>query len=117
MLLDITDDDRQAFRLYWELMEATRDALNDKLMAAVRKIPAFADLMSSFTPEQMAASQKHTTELQRQALLENKWDAYLKNSREEGTRYARMGIEFSSWFELLRLYRTAIGPYVIAHFK
>jgi len=117
MLLDITDDDRQAFRLYWELMESSRDALNDKLMVAIRKIPEFAELMKSLTPDVMAAQQKQSNELQRQALLENKWDAYLKSSREEGARYARMGIEFSAWFELLRVYRTAITPYLISHFK
>lgn len=117
MLLDITDEERRGLKLYWELIEKHNDALNAAIMEVVRKIPAFADPLKSTPPDVLARMQKEGAERQRAALVDNNWRPYLDDSRALGARYARMGVEFSSWVELIRVYRTALSPLLAQHFN
>jgi rsbT co-antagonist protein RsbR len=117
MLLDITDDDRRDFALYWELIEKNRDELNARTLAWAHNTPVFAELLKNTPPAEMAKSQQRSLELQRKALLENHWDAYLADARAQGSAYAKMGIDFGSWFELLRAYRVVLAPLAVKHFQ
>jgi rsbT co-antagonist protein RsbR len=114
---DITDEDRRGFRLFWELNETHKDALNDGVLKAVAQIPAFGALLSAMTPEMRAKQEKEGRERQRLAMLEDNWQPYLEDARTQGQVYARMGLEFSAWFELLRVYRVVAAPLVRRHFK
>ncbi len=117
MLLDIGDEDRRALRLYWELLEANRSAINGAALERAKAIPAFAELLRSMDAAQMAVEQERGRALQRAAILEGDWGPYLEDARRQGIRYARMGIEFSAWFELLRVVRVVLGPVMKQHFK
>ena len=117
LLLDITDDDRRGFMLYWEVMEQHTDALHAATMDVAKKIPAFVDVLKSLTPAQLAKLQQESAERRRRALVDNDWQPYLEDARVQGARYARMGIEFSSWFELIRVYRLTLNPLLIKQLK
>ena len=56
-----------------------------------------------------ARHEEESYELQRQAVFHGAWDPYLASMRRRGARYARAGLSYSVWFELVRVYRDAIG--------
>src|SRR5262249_50704547 len=94
-----------------------RDELNARTTEWAQKTPVFADLLKSMPPAELAKSQARGLELQRKALLENQWDPYLADARTQGGTYAKMGIEFGMWFELLRAYRVVLSPLAVKYFR
>lgn len=106
--IEFTSEDRIALREFWNVMDEHRAAIDARLREDVARVPEFAQLMQQMDREQSAERQQRSRELQRQALVDNEWDAYLADLKEQGSGYARAGISFPAWYEVVRLYRDAL---------
>jgi rsbT co-antagonist protein RsbR len=56
----------------------------------------------------MAAQNQQSLDCQRQAIVDNDWGPYLEDTRAQGTRYARAGVSFVAWYDIIAIYREAI---------
>jgi rsbT co-antagonist protein RsbR len=52
-------------------------------------------------------------ELQRGALRDGDWGPYLEHMRNQGMSYAKMGISFVDWYDLIAIYREAIRGHLL----
>jgi signal transduction histidine kinase len=95
-------------REFWKTMELHRKAIADEARAQLEKLPVVAALIKTMTPEQMAAQEKRSNEMQRLALVEGNWDPYLTDLRAQAGGFARAGIPFASWLPLFTLSRDII---------
>jgi rsbT co-antagonist protein RsbR len=100
-------------KLYWSVQEKHEKALNDLLMVEVVKIDDFAPIVKAMTPEMQAKQQAESRERSRRAFLHDEWDAYLLEMRTQGEAYAKMGVSFASWVQLLRIYKDIAMPFVV----
>src|SRR6185312_9655080 len=62
----------------------------------------------SIPEDQTAAQNRASLERQRQAIAENNWGPYLEDTRAQGTQYARAGVSFVAWYDIIAIYREAI---------
>ncbi len=95
-------------REYWDFYEKNRDAVDATLRAVVEKIPAFAQVMRSMSPAQLAEQEKRGLALQRQALVEGNWRPYLEDLAAQAENFARSGIPFSTWLPLFTSFRVLL---------
>lgn len=106
--------DKENMRAYWAFYEPHYATINEELVTALRDDPVWKPIIEAMTPEIREAQNKRSLELQRAAIMHDQWDAYLADSRMQGAMYAKMGIPFSAWFDILALYRELLMPRMLS---
>ena len=94
------------WRALWEELEARRADLDAHVEMAARRIAAFVPILDSMTPELREQQRVHSVQMQRAALLDDRWDAYVADLQAQGRTYAQMGIPFADWYPLLGAFRS-----------
>ncbi len=99
---------------YWQVYEAHRDEITGQLLAMASQHPEFrAILQNQASRPASADEQRHNDKIQRNAILHNDWEPYLKSLQQQGMNYARDGLTFHAWFELITAFRQALLPHLV----
>lgn len=98
-------EEQAAFREFWEFYAPRRDAMQQFQRQELKKIPELAAVMAAIPPEQLAKDDVQGKELQRAALVEGKWSPFLDSLKARGAGYARAGLSFSAWYQVLHIFR------------
>jgi signal transduction histidine kinase len=106
--MSYTGRERVALRDLWDALQAWHDQIQVAVEEAARRIPMFAAVMDAMSPEMRAAQDARSTELQREALLDGRWERYDEDLRTQGKTYAQMGIPFQQWHPLLHSFREVL---------
>jgi len=104
----LTAEDKAAMAEYWAFFEPIADAVNNELRESLLALPEWAPIIRAIPEAQMAAQNTASLERQRQAIVENNWGPYLEDTRAQGTQYARAGVSFVAWYDIIAIYREAI---------
>ncbi|MCU1279225.1 MAG: sensor protein [bacterium] len=78
---------------YAEILEAT--------MRLARAHREFAPIVAALSPADGATQTRESRERLRRAVVAADWDAYEEALRAQGQVYARMGISFAGWYDLV----------------
>lgn len=100
--------DRAALDAYWSFYEPLADAISDELRRRCLALPVFAEIVRAMTPEQHRDQDRRSRELLRRALVDDAWAPYLGELATQGTVYAKMGVGFGAWFDVLALFRDVV---------
>lgn len=95
-------------RAYWSFYEPIAPALQDELKEELLSVAEFAELIRAMPPEETARQNARSLALQRAAILDGRWDDYFADLGQQGVVYAKMGISFGAWFEVLAIFRDRI---------
>lgn len=101
-------DELAALRTYWTFYEANAAAIQQELVRAIEGLPDWAPVFRALTPAQMEAQNKHSLEIQRTAIMDNQWQPYLADLQAQGAQYAKGGVKFASWFQIIAAFRVAL---------
>lgn len=113
----LTDEDRAAMREYWAFYEPISEVLADDIRSKLAAVPEWASILRSMTPHQMKEQDARSKRLQRQAIMDGDWSEYVDDLHAQGVQYARMGLEFERWYDVLRIFRDSIRRYLRAQFR
>src|SRR5687768_1583874 len=102
--------DKEVMRAYWSFYEPLHATLNLELTDRIKDDPIWKPILDAMPQDMRDAQNARSLEMQRKAMLNGDWDAYLADSRMQGAAYAKMGIPFFAWFDLLALYRELLLP-------
>ncbi|HVY49864.1 MAG TPA: PAS domain S-box protein [Minicystis sp.] len=97
---------------FWAVYDAHYDDIQRALQALAAGHPEFGPLLRAMTPEQLAQQNAQSREALRRA-VHGGWAEYEKNLMEQGAVYARMGIGFGSWFEIVRATNRELVPRLV----
>lgn len=100
-------DELVALREYWAFYEANAEAIQLDVLHACEQMPEWAPLLKSMKPEQIEAQNRRSLEIQRSAILDNRWQPYLADLHAQGSQYAKGGVKFASWFQIIAAFRSA----------
>ena len=75
--------------------------------------PEFKFILQSAQSEQSAEQQEASLELQRRAIYHGEWEPYLKNLQLQGMHYARAGLSFQAWIEIIAAFRKYTLPHLL----
>lgn len=106
----LTPEQQRDLREFHAIQEQFHDEMQAATLAAAGAIPDFARVLSSMSPAQLEEQDRRSRELVRGALLDGAWEPYVKDLRAQGFTYARMGIRFVDWFDLVGSFQASLLP-------
>jgi PAS domain S-box-containing protein len=112
-LPDLTPDEKQGLQDYWNVYEPHRDELTVEIAKMAMGHPEFKALMENPASQPTAEQRARNFEIQRAAILDQQWEPYLDNLQHQGMNYARSGISFRAWFDLIAAFRKCMLPHLV----
>jgi rsbT co-antagonist protein RsbR len=106
--LRLTAEDKRAIKAYWEFIEPHIDAVNEQLRQSLLELPEWAPIIKAIPQAQLDKQNRESRERQRLAFVEGNWAPYLEDTRAQGMNYARMGVSFVAWYDVIAIYREAL---------
>ncbi len=98
---------------YWKVYETHRDEIDAELMLTAARHPEFKFILDNPARQPSPEQRDAGLNLQRQAFLHGEWEPYLENLKTQGTHYAKAGLSFNAWFEIVTAFRKFIMPYML----
>ncbi|MDB4969447.1 MAG: hybrid sensor histidine kinase/response regulator [Myxococcales bacterium] len=104
------DDD--GLRDFWRVYEPSYDAIRATAMQAASAHPVFARVIAATTPEMMAADNA-TSRVRMGRAIDGDWREYDTELRTRGSTYAKLGITFADWYDLVGMIQRGIVPLLV----
>lgn len=104
----LTEADKVALREYWAFYEPIAAVINKQLRESLDELPEWAPILRSISPEQSERQEIESRARQREAIVNGNWAPYLEEVRHQGVSYAKMGISFVAWYDIIAIYRELI---------
>ena len=106
--LRLTATDKAAMAVYWEFYEPIADEVDKELRESLLELPEWAPMIKAVPEAQAAAQAREGRERQKKAIVGGDWAPYLEDVRAQGVQYARAGVSFVAWYDIIAIYREAI---------
>jgi rsbT co-antagonist protein RsbR len=106
--LRLTADDKVAIKTYWEFFEPHLERVTEQLRQSLLELPEWAPLIRAIPPSQLQKQNEENRLRQRLAAVEGNWAPYLEDLRTQGMSYAKMGVSFVAWYDIIAIYRELV---------
>jgi rsbT co-antagonist protein RsbR len=104
----LTAEDKAALASYWAFYEPIAGEVDRELRRSLAALPEWAPLIKGVSEEQAAVQSRESLARQRKALVDGDWAPYLEDVRTQGVQYARAGVSFVAWYDIIAIYRETI---------
>src|SRR5687768_8673274 len=98
----LSAEDKAALREFWRFYEPRRASIAARMLSAASRFPQWSTVLSALQADEVSRQEEEAYDLQRQAVLDDRWEPYRAHLRAQGERYAEAGIGYSAWFDLIR---------------
>lgn len=113
----ISEDEKKGMILYFTAYEKYAEEFTEKAFENLKDHPVLGKLIRDTPDENKKANRKNEMQLQKNAIFENKWIPYIEFQIKQGIAFAKLGLDFKSWFEVLSLLRGFIVPRMYNDFE
>lgn len=114
---DLTPEEKQGMQAYWRVYEANREEVTAKLQEMALQHAEFKYILQNTAAQPTAEEQAKSRELQRNAVLSGDWKPYLENLQRQGIGYAKTGLSFHAWFEIVAAFRKYLMPHLLEAYR
>ena len=94
-------------------IEPRRAEIAARTRALAAASESWSPIVRQLSADEATRSEELSHALQFDAVFHGRWEPYLDSLRRQGEHYARAGVSFSAWFELLRGYREVVSERVV----
>src|SRR5918994_1448220 len=98
---ELGPEQKQGLRDYWNTYEAHREEITAELLVMASQHPEFKFILQNTATQPKPEEQARNREIQRNAIFQDEWEPYLRNLQRQGMNYARAGLSFHAWFEIV----------------
>jgi rsbT co-antagonist protein RsbR len=113
MRIRLTAEDKGALAEYWRFYEPIAADVQREVRESLVNLPEWGAVLRARSQQVEAARNLRSLELQRLAFRDDNWQPYLADLREQGVVYAKMGVSFLAWYDLIALYRDTVRRHMI----
>ncbi len=113
----LTPEEQKGLEDYWGVYEAHRSDIRARLARDIEQHPEFSAILQQGSAEQSGEQEQRSLELQRRAIFNGEWDPYLSSLQEQGRHYARLGLSFHAWFEVVSDFRKYMRPHLLEAYR
>lgn len=117
LLSTLSDNDIQNLKAYHLYYLEIQEELNVWLRIKLDHHPVFGEIIRSQPDDYIDKQSQISTQLQYDAIFNNNWEPYIVHQVKQGINYARMGIEFYMWHDVIALAHNFILPNVSQNVK
>jgi len=112
--VQLTAEDKAALAEFWRFYQPLAGEINADLRRSLEKLPEWAPLLRATPAADNALRETRNLALQRAALLDGDWAPYLHDLHTQGAGYARMGVSWLAWYDVIAIYREAMRRRIAA---
>jgi len=94
----LSEKEKQEIFAYYTVYEKSEEEFSKKTTEDLKDNPIFGELIRDIPKEVSATRNKLSRELQKDAIMNDNWQPYIEYQIEQGIMYAKMGLDFKSWF-------------------
>ncbi len=105
--------DLDTLRVFDAFMDENHIAISERLRKELVNDPLLGPVFSQQTEEEQKAQDQRFRKMQKAAIREGRWDDYTRDLLEQGVAYANMGLRFSDWSYIVKIYRDFSRPFVV----
>ncbi len=98
---------------FWAVYHAHYDEILADTMRVATAHLEFGPIVRSMSPEQLAKDSVDSRERLRAAIEEGTWAPYEAELRVQGVVYAKLGISFAGWYDLVGAFKNDLVPLLI----
>jgi len=108
----LTEKQKQEIILFHQVYEKYENIFSRKKTDHLKGHPVFGKLSSNIPKEVSQNNDRLSFALQHDAIIHNNWKPYIEYHVKKGIGYAKMGIDFKSWFDLNVMMKHYITPFL-----
>ncbi|MBP9151408.1 MAG: GHKL domain-containing protein [Flavobacteriales bacterium] len=112
-----SEQDIEQMKLYFEVSEKYNEIMSDWFNEKLKPHPVFGPIIAMQTPEMQKARNEMSQLLTKKAIYNGEWDAYNSDLILQGVMYAKMGMTFRSWYEVVAMVKDYILPHILTYFR
>jgi|GEM_PF-6591416 len=108
----LSQKEKQEMVAYYTVYEKYADEFSKKATEDLKDHPVLGKLIKDIPKDVSAANDKLSSELQKDAIVNNNWPPFIEHQIMQGIAYAKLGLDFKAWFEVIVLVRNYLNPYL-----
>lgn len=117
MIPQLTKKEKQEIQLYYKVYEKYLKEISDEATKDLIDHPVFGHLIRDVPKEVSEERNKLSNQLQKNAIEKDDWAPYIQYQIQQGNMYAKLGLEFRAWYEVVALVRDYMMPYLQKEYK
>lgn len=106
----LSKKEKEEMIAYFHVYEKHERDFSKKTTEDLKTRPALGKIINNIPKEVSDADDKLSRELQKEAIINDNWLPYLEYRIVQGISYAKMGLEFRSWYDVIGLVKDYITP-------
>jgi signal transduction histidine kinase/DNA-binding response OmpR family regulator len=106
------EEDARAVEDFWSVYDAHFEAISASTLRLAEGHPELAELVRAMSPEELRAQSVESRERLRRAIAGD-WSSYESALRTQGATYARLGISFGCWSDVMRDFHGQLVPRLV----
>ncbi len=110
---ELTPADQEGLQDYWSVYESHWEEIDAELLQMAANHPELQFILNNPARQPTVEEREDSLERQRRAFLQGEWKPYLDNLQAQGFLYAKAGVSFQTWFEIVAAFRKHIMPYLL----
>lgn len=108
----LSKKEKQDIVAYYTVYEKYQDEFSKQATKDLENHSVFGKIIKDIPKEVSTANNKVSRDLQKDAIINDNWQPYIEYQIEQGVTYAKMGLDFKSWYEVIALLRNYLTPYL-----
>ena len=113
----VSEQENADLRQYFEFYEGCRKELTEEAEILFAGHPVFGEMIRQVPREERNKQNEYSVALQRNAILHGDWKTYTEYTVQQGFFYARLGLEFKLWYEVIQAARQMLLPHIMKELK
>jgi PAS domain S-box-containing protein len=112
----LSEMEKQEMQAYHAVYKKHVKAFSAKALEELKDHPAFGKIVTDTPPEVHEANSRLSLSLQEAAILLDDWLPYIEYQVGQGIGYAKMGLDFSAWYEIVAMFRKFLVPFLLEEY-
>jgi len=106
----LSKGEKQEIVSYYRAYEKHEAEITELATEELKDHPVFGKLIRDIPKDVAEAQNKISQQLQKDAIMNNNWQPFIEFQLIQGSTYAKMGLDFKTWYEVIVLARKYLTP-------